>query len=313
MLKRGDGIVLACASLIENPLRTALTLLGIAIGVTAVILVVSIIQGLDRYIANTIGNLGPSVFVVSRFAISKDKDYWDRAWRRNPELRMDDAEALRRRATLVDKVGVTRQTRSRARHGSTTISDVSLKGISGDVLEIEPYEIEQGRGFAPAEHQRAARVCIIGYDVAQQLFPDADPLGKDIQLLRRHFRVVGVGKKKGSAFGQSQDIYALMPLETLQKLRGNRGWLNFSLHVRSPERMAEAIDEARTIMRTRQHVPWNEEDTFGIITSEGVMDFWRDLTQMIFRVAIFVVSISLVVGCIVIMNIMLLSVVERTR
>lgn len=313
MLSRIDGVRIAMASLIENPLRTVLTLLGIAIGVTAVILVVSIIQGLDHYVARTIGNLGPSVFVVSRFEISTDPQYFERAWRRNPRLTMADAEAIRRRATSIDKLGVTQQNNRAVRAGSQTLNDINIRGVTLEIPEIEELDLSAGRLFVSAEHRGAARRVILGDEVASKLFPNSDPLGQRVQVFNRSFTVTGVAKRKGSSFGQSQDAFVIIPLETFQKIRGPRGRINFTIKVPDPTGLDKAIDDVRGILRSRQHTDFQEEDKFGIITSAGVMTFWRNLTEMIFNVAIFVVSISLVVGGIVIMNIMLLTVVERTR
>lgn len=308
-----DGLRIATSSLIENPLRTALTLLGITMGVTAVIFVVSVIEGLNGYIADTMGNLGPSVFLVTKFGIIKDKDAWDKAVRHNKDLKIDDAETIRRQCPLAEKVGIHLRSRSTVKYGGSSVSDVTIRGVSVEVLEIEPFKVEQGRGFTPMDEQRAATVCFIGTDVADNLFPRMDPVGRKVNLFGRPFTVIGVAAKKGSALGNSQDNFAMIPFTTFTKIHGAHGSIWITVKSRDPERVDATTDEVRAILRARHHLPYKEEDDFGIITSDAIMKVWQDMTQMIFRVAIFVVSISLVVGGIVIMNIMLLTVVERTR
>lgn len=312
-MRRLDGIDLAFHSLIENPLRTFLTLLGISIGVTAVILVVSIIQGLNGYVSNTVSGLGPSVFIVEKFGIIKGREDWIRARRRNRDVTVAEAEAIRRQATLIDKVGIKRFSGTGARFESVMVSDVQVQGITPECLEIEPFDLVLGRHFTAPENDGAARVCFIGADVAENLFTGKDPIGRTITIMNSRFRVIGVAERLGSMFGRSRDNYVVVPYKTLQKIRGGRGSVSIFLRAKAGVDLEEAIDEARSIMRTRRHLGYSEDDTFGIVTSSGVMDFWRDLTEKIFNIAIFVVSISLVVGGIVIMNIMLLSVVERTR
>ena len=308
-----DGIHIAIASLIENPLRTFLTLLGITIGVTAVIFVVSVIEGLNGYIGETIGDLGPNVFVVQKFGIIKDHKEWEKARQRNKDLNMADAAAIRRQASLVSKVAPVSGTRSVVKYGANSVNDIMVNGVSAEALEIKPYKIEQGRNFMPTELSRAVPLVFLGYNVADQLFGRNNPIGRTVKVLERSFTVIGVAEKKGSTFGMPQDNYVLIPITLLHKIHGAHRSIEISCMARDPKRLEEAVDEVRALMRARHHLAFRDDDDFGILTSEGIMQVWRDLTQMIFRVAIFVVSISLVVGGIVIMNIMLLSVVERTR
>lgn len=308
-----DGLRIALATLIENPLRTFLTLLGIAMGVTAVIFVISVIEGLNGYVANTVDDLGPQVLVVDKFGVIKGRDNWLKAARRNKDLTVADADALRRQMTLAEKVAATYNHRGTVRRGSESVSDVRVRAVSSEALDIEPYQVAAGRVFSYFEANHAAAVCFIGHDIARGLFGNLDPIGQKVRLWGRGFRVTGVAEKKGSVFGQSRDNFVLIPFSTFKKVHGARGSINISIKVRDPARMAEAADEIRSIMRARHHLSYKDDDDFGIISAKGLLDFWKSLTEMIFRVAIFIVSISLVVGGIVIMNIMLLTVVERTR
>ncbi len=312
-MRRTDGIRLASRSLIENPLRTFLTLLGISIGVTAVILVVSIIQGLNSYVGNAVSVLGPNVFVFDKYGIVKGREAWIRARRRNKNLTVQDVEAIRRQATLVDQVAAKKWWGTALKFGSITLNDVDVQAVTPEGLEIESFDLMSGRYFTPQENDSGVRVCFLGYDVAQGLFPGLDPIGRTITALRSRFRVIGVAERKGSVFGRSRDNYIVVPFQTYIKLRGMRGSIQIQVRAREGVNVEAALDETRSILRTRRHLRFEEDDNFGVFTASGVMDFWRDLTEKIFNIAIFVVSISLVVGGIVIMNIMLLSVVERTR
>lgn len=312
-MKRSDGIRIAVFSLLENPLRSFLTLLGIAIGVTAVIFVVSVIEGLNGYVAEALDDLGPDVMVIDKYGIIKGREGWLKARRRNKDIRVEDAEAIRRQARTVSAVSVARWSGTTIKHGASSIANVPTRGVSVEALEIEPFHVSAGRPFAPHEVEHAQRVCFLGYDVADQLFGSLDPLAKDVTLFSRKFHVIGVAEQKGSLFGHSQDNYILIPLTVYEKMFGTWGSVNISVKAVDPKRMEQTVDEVRGILRARRGLRLDEEDNFGIITSDGVMGFWHDLTKMIFRVAVFVVSVSLVVGGIVIMNIMLLTVVERTR
>jgi putative ABC transport system permease protein len=226
---------------------------------------------------------------------------------------MADAEAIRKLATLVGKVAPASGARSVVKYGANSVKDITVMGVSAEALEIKPYKIEQGRNFTATELNRAVPMVFLGFNVADQLFGRSNPIGRTVKVLERSFTVIGVAEKKGSTFGQSQDNYVLIPITLLHKIHGAHRSIDISCMARDPKRLDEAVDEVRALMRARHHLAFKDEDDFGILTSEGIMQVWRDLTQMIFRVAIFVVSISLVVGGIVIMNIMLLSVVERTR
>jgi putative ABC transport system permease protein len=312
-MRRADGVRLAVHSLVENPLRTFLTLLGISIGVTAVILVVSIIQGLNGYVSNAVSGLGPNVFIIEKYGIIKGREAWILARRRNQNVTVEEAEAIRRQATTIDLVATKRWSGTTVKFGRESLSDVQVQGIAPEGLEVEPFEMELGRHFTPQENDSASRVCFLGYDVAQNLFAGMDPIGETVSALDSRFRVIGVAERKGSLFGRSRDNFIVIPFKTFLKLRGQRSSIQIYIRAAPGVEVTTAIDEARTILRTRRHLDYNEADDFGLITSSGVMDFWRDLTEKIFNIAIFVVSISLVVGGIVIMNIMLLSVVERTR
>ncbi|HNY27179.1 MAG TPA: ABC transporter permease, partial [Candidatus Sumerlaeota bacterium] len=225
----------------------------------------------------------------------------------------EDGEAIHRKAHLIKRVGLSREHGAMVRFRSERISDVNVRGITADVQEIESLEIAEGRTLVPAETETASYACVLGYEVAQQLFFPLDPVGRRVQIWGRSFRVVGVAAKRGSTFGQSRDVFILIPLTNFEKIHGDHGRVTIVAQAVSPARLDDAVEEVRSIMRIRHQLKPSDDDNFGILTSAGVMGIWRSLTSMIFGVAVFVVSISLVVGGIVIMNIMLLTVVERTR
>ncbi|MBI4482876.1 MAG: ABC transporter permease [Acidobacteria bacterium] len=308
-----EAAKVALESLRANKLRSFLTLLGIIIGITAIIAVISIINGLNLYIAEKVANLGSNVFVVQKFGIITSHDQWMDAVKRNKDLKLEDARAIQDRCRNCEAVGVEVHTYEDVKYGNQTVEEVGIGGITANILPLENYEVDLGRALSEFDVDHARYVAFMGADVGENLFPHTDPLGKQVRIGRTKFTIVGLGKKRGSVFGQSRDNYAKIPLSTFQKIYGSRRSVNITVKARSQQVMDEAEDEARVILRARHHLRYNAEDDFGIVSSQGINDLWKDLTEKIFVVAIFVVGISLVVGGIVIMNIMLVSVIERTR
>ena len=309
----GDAVWVALANLRANPLRSALTLLGIVIGIAAIIAVASVIQGLNGYIETRIANFGKDVFVITRVGIITNRTQLAKAVRRNPRLTTADTRAIRERCRACADVGSETHAPADVRAGSQEALDVDVGGITPNIIEMEPYEVATGRNVTDAEVASAARTAFIGTDIADTLFGRLDPIGKTLRLDGVPFRVVGMAKKRGSVFGFSRDKFVKVPISTHRKLFGSRRSVNISVRAVSGEKLEEAVDEARMVLRARHKLPYAEEDDFGMITAEGVNLLWISLTSVIFTVALFVVGISLVVGGIVIMNIMLVSVIERTR
>ncbi|MEW6745807.1 MAG: ABC transporter permease [Planctomycetota bacterium] len=303
----------ACWSLLANPLRSFLTLLGIIIGITAIIAVISIINGLDIYVEENLSDLGPGVFVVQRFGLITNREEFLEAIRRNKDLKLQDARAIRDRASLAEVVAYEAHARTDVKFRDQTVEEVDIGGISPEILEIEPYDVESGRILTRSELERAAASAFIGDEVAQKLFGDIDPIGRAVKIRGRSFEVVGVAVKRGSVFGFSRDNFVKIPYTTFTKLYGSRGSLNISVKAPTLALQDETVDQVRAVLRARHHLKYEDKDDFGILTSEGLNSLWEDLTKIIFRVAVFVVGLSLVVGGIVIMNIMLVSVIERTR
>ncbi|MEK6287326.1 MAG: ABC transporter permease [Acidobacteriota bacterium] len=307
-----DYAGVAIDSLRANKLRSFLTLLGIIIGITSIISVISIIQGLDQYWKQKVSNFGPNTFVITQFPITTNLDKFYEMMRRNPDVRADAADAIRRSCSACELVGVETIRQVNVRHGKQSLEQIGMSGITPNIVDIEGFGVETGRALQDWDEEHSRFVAFIGADVAEKLFLGVDPLGKTIQIDDHSYTVVGVAEKKGSVFGFSRDNFAKIPLSTFQKIYGSRRTVNISIRGREGQ-MQQAQDQSRLVMRTLHHLAYHEDDDFGLITSEGVNELFNNLTSVIFSVSLFVVGISLVVGGIVIMNIMLVSVVERTR
>jgi putative ABC transport system permease protein len=296
-----------------------LTLLGMFIGVTAVVLVVSLIQGFNTYIDEKIAGIGSKSFTIQRFTFDdfKDTDSIAAATRRNKDLTMEDFEYLRERTTLIDKLGAkARSTRSEVKRGARIIQDVPVTGATPNVADIENTEIADGRFFTESENDAAMRVAFIGADVASNIFPTGTVLGQEIMIAGLPYRVIGVAVAEGTVFGIPQDNFVNIPLKTYANNFGGlirERSLYFMATSKSDKLFDDTVDEARFLMRVRRHLGANEKDNFGIVTPDAITGIRDRIFGPIFIVAIAVPSIALVVGGIVIMNIMLVSVTERTK
>jgi putative ABC transport system permease protein len=308
-----EAVRAALWTLRANPLRSFLTLLGIIIGITAIVAVISVIEGLDLYVEQNLSNLGSGVFVVSRFGIITNHDEFLEAIRRNRDLDLEDVEAIRERAPFAEVVAAEIHTSAEIRRGDRSVQDIDVGGIHAEILEIEPYEIAAGRPISHGEIERTAAVVFLGYGVADELFGLTDPIGKKVKIRGRSLEVVGTAQKRGSVFGQSRDNFVKIPITTFRKMWGLHRSVNISVKARDPALLDATMDQVRVVLRSRHHLDYDEKDDFGIVSAEGINQVWDDLTRILFNVAIFVVGLSLVVGGIVIMNIMLVSVLERTR
>jgi putative ABC transport system permease protein len=316
-----ETLKLAIAAIWAHKLRSALTLLGMIIGVTAFVVVVSLIQGFNKYIDEKIAGIGSKSFTVQRFNFEdfKDLDSIAAAQRRNKELTLDDYEYLRARATLIDKIGAkARAQRSMVKRDAKLVEDVPVDGAMPIVSEIDNVEVEEGRYFSQAENDSAMRVAYIGMDVATALFPAGTEtaLGQEISVAGLPYRVIGVATAKGTVFGVPQDNFITLPLKTYGNNFGgftrNR-LLYFVATSRTDDSFSDAVEEARFLLRTRRKLKQDEKDNFGIVTPDAITGFRDRLLGPTYLVAVAVPAIALVVGAIVIMNIMLVSVTERTK
>ena len=291
------------------------------IGVTAFVVVVSLIQGFNKYIDEKIAGIGSKSFTVQRFNFEdfKDLDSIAAAQRRNKELTLADYEYLRERASLIDKIGAkARPQRSMIKRETKLVEDVSVDGAMPIVSEIENVEPEYGRYFTQAENDGAMRVAYIGMDVANALFPAGaeTALNEEINVAGLPYRVIGVATAKGTVFGVPQDSFVTLPLKTYGNNFGgftrNR-LLYFVATSRNDDSFSDAVEEARFLLRTRRKLKADEKDNFGIVTPDAITGFRDRLLGPTYLVAVAVPAIALLVGAIVIMNIMLVSVTERTK
>ena len=320
-MKLLETLKLAVAAIWAHKLRSALTLLGMIIGVTAFVVVVSLIQGFNKYIDEKIAGIGSKSFTVQRFNFEdfKDLDSIAAAQRRNKELTLDDYEYLRERSVLIDKIGArARPNRSLVKRGTQIAEDVPVDGAMPVVAEINNVEAAEGRYFTDTENDSAMRVAFIGMDVANALFPagTSTAINQEINVGGLPYRVIGIAEAKGTVFGIPQDNFITLPLKTYGNnfggFTGSRG-LFFAATAKDDDSFSDAVDEARFLLRTRRRLKADEKDNFGIVTPDAITGFRDRLLGPTFLVAIAVPGIALLVGGIVIMNIMLVSVTERTK
>ncbi|MGZ9219598.1 MAG: ABC transporter permease [Candidatus Binatia bacterium] len=310
-----EALKLAVSAILGHKLRSFLTLLGVIFGVATVIVVVSLVEGFNSYVDEKIADIGTNAFAVRKFSIDdfSSVEALNAARRRNKDIRLDDVEALRARGGAIGDVGAKADALGQVKYGATTLSRIHISATTANMADIDRLEAESGRYFNKGEDEARRPVCFLGADVAEKLFPTSDPLGQTIRIDGRTFEVIGVGKPLGSVFGQSRDKYVAVPLSTFLALYGSRRSLSVSVISTSEDSYQDAIDEARVVMRIRRRLAPGEKDNFGIITPSAINELRDKIFGTIQVAAIGVTSISLVVGGIVIMNIMLVSVTERTK
>jgi putative ABC transport system permease protein len=311
-----EALKLAAAAILGHKLRSFLTLLGVIFGVATVIVVVSLVEGFNRYVDEKIADIGTNAFNIRKFSIEdfSSLEALNAARRRNKDITLDDLEALRLRAGgNIREVGAKVGRLGELKYGNTKLSRMSITATTANMADIDRVEAEVGRYFNNGEDDARRNVCFIGSDVAEKLFPTSSPIGETIRIDGHAFTVIGVGKPLGSVFGQSRDKYVTVPLTTFLAIYGSRRSLGLSVTSTSEATYLDAIDEARVVMRARRKLAPSEKDNFGIITPSAINELRDKIFGTIQVAAIGVTSISLVVGGIVIMNIMLVSVTERTK
>jgi putative ABC transport system permease protein len=309
-----EAFWIALEALYTHKLRSFLTLLGVVIATTTLIVVMSVINGMNLYIANHIANLGVNTFIVTQYKWAQGYESWLKARRRNRPIRLEDYRFLQDYLQGYKTIGATADTEDRTAHyENQTIYDVNLTGATPSMIDIGQQKVDYGRYISESDFTHASPVAFVGRDLVDQFFPNVDPIGKEIRVSDHTFRVIGVAEKIGTTFGQSQDNFVIVPLTTFQRFYFSRPELNVSVQAWSSLQMIPLEDEARSLMRVRRHLSYHEDDNFGINASETIMGLWQRLTGTIFAVTIGVVAVFMVVGGIVIMNIMLASVTDRTH
>jgi putative ABC transport system permease protein len=307
-----ESVGIALGGIRANKLRSFLTLLGIIIGVASVIAVVSFVEGLNRFVTQKLLNAGANVFVIDKWGFITSQEAFDEA-NKNPDVTLDDADALRRGMRHATMVVAEAGAAEPVRYRNKVMKGVPVNGRSDGYDVVDDIAIERGRHLTELDDTERRPVAVLGPEVASELFGSLEPLGRTIRLDRYEFEVVGVTLAKGKIFGQSQDRFVTVPIQTFQKYWQERGSFQLAVKTVDQASLEVAQQEARNILRARRHQRPGQRDKFGITTSETWLQLYRTLTGGIFVVSIGVAAISLIVGGIVIMNIMLVSVTERTR
>jgi len=309
-----DAVRVALSSVWANKLRSIMMVAGNVVAVTSIIAVVSLIRGMDTYVADAIiGEVGAGTFRVERVGFITDEEESERAWRRNPIVTLADLRAIETYSDRIASVMAEAGGPANLTFAENTIENTRIRGVSADYAEFSGYTPAMGRIPTRQEVQRARQVALLGWNTAENLFKGRNPIDQTIRIQQMHFRVVGVAEKKGSVFGNSQDEFVVVPLGAFQKLFGSRRSLELTVKPVDPSVLTAAMDDARIALRVKRHLRPKDDDNFGMLTSDTLIDFWRNFSRGIFAVLLGVVSLSLVVGGIVIMNIMLMVVNERTR
>jgi len=310
----GEAISIALQSLRSNKLRSLLTVLGILIGVSSVIAVVAITEGLDGYMSERVLELGTKAFRLQRTPdIVMDHEAWQQMMRRK-RINLDDLQAMRKACTLCSEVGAQVDTGGSVKRGRTIQKNVRIVGITENVARIGSIrELAAGRHLVQQDVDQASLVAVIGTDLVEAFFGSMEPLGKEIDIDGHPLKVIGVAEKKGAVFGNSQDNFVWMPITTFQKFYGARRSIDIQAEAQSMAVFEAAQDQMRVGMRARRHLTYQKPDDFAIETGESIMELWQTMTRGIYVVTFVVTAISLLVGGIVVMNIMLVSVTERIK
>jgi len=308
-----ESALIALSSIWANKLRSFLTVLGNIVAVTSIIAVVSLVQGMNEYVAEAIiSDVGADNFTIQRMPIVRSAEDEERV-RNNPRITLADLDAVRRYRDNIFAVAAQAQANGTVAYGEQSLNNVTIQGVSRDYLFFSTFNAERGRLISQSEIDRNHPVVVLGWEVADKVFGQRDPLDRIVKIRGVHFRVIGVSEKKGSVFGQSQDEFAVVPLGSFYKLFGSRPGLQLIVKPRTPEVVQAAMDEATLALRIERRLRPKERDNFGMFTSDTLLGLYRSATAGLFAVLIGVVALSLVVGGIVIMNIMLMVVSERTR
>ena len=309
-----EAFSVAAGSLASSKLRSFLTLLGIILATATLIVVMSMVHGMDVYIATEVSDMGTDGFRIQRIPLLSDFDpkKYIELEKRNPKLTLEEYDFLKSHSTLVREIGVEAGRNVKVRYRDQDVNSVDLMGATPSVAVISNIQTENGRFFTDIDDQRHLNVAFIGSDIRDKFFLGRDPVGQIITLDGRPFEVIGAARKRGSVFGNSRDNYVAIPISTFLKTFGARPDLAFSALALDHARLQEAQDEARVLMRAWRRLRPNQEDNFGLLASDSLVALWDRLTGVLATMAVGIVSVFMVVGGVVVMNIMLAVVTERT-
>jgi putative ABC transport system permease protein len=311
-----QGMNIALRALRENKLRTFLTLLGNIVGTMSVIAVVSLIGGIDDYVKEEVAGEGSNVFSIQRFNFFEaitDLDAFLEALARNPIIRLDDVDYIKDRLESASYVAAAADNQAQVSYRDEWADRISIRGRSEEYPMIEDAPLYAGRHISRLEDQRSANVAVLGWEVHTRLFPGGDALGARIKIGRKHFTVIGVVENLGTVLGESRNRFVYIPINTFLKTYGARTSIEIKVKASDITLLDQAVDEATMAMRIRHRLRPSEDDDFSIVTSENLISLWERISTSIFNALIFIVSIALVVGGVVLMNVMLVSVTERTK
>jgi putative ABC transport system permease protein len=309
-----EAFKLALQSLWANKMRSILTLIGVIMGVASVIMVITMVQGANRYVSTKLSGYGADVFTITRMSsvIFTPEEYFK--FQKRKILRMDDYEAIREGCTECSEVGALLNKSTNVVVNGKSSNNTGVRGYTWTMLSLNNVDIAVGRGFTPADDEHATKNVIVGYDIVDNLLPEGDPIGKEIRVDGIPYTIIGVGDRQGKTLGQSQDNWVAIPITTYQQIYGYNDSVDIYARAGGDAQVMErAKDQARVIMRSRRHNAPGQPDDFELETNDTFLDIWKQISSLFAAVVLGLASIALVVGGVVIMNIMLVSVTERTR
>jgi len=313
MMQTADLPREAVQAMRANRLRSFLTLLGIIIGVATLVGVVSVISGLNVWVQDKVIQLSPDVYIVQKFGIIRSREEFLDALKRK-DISYEDyyrvAGILRKAESTAAQVG----TQSAVKRGSRRLPDIRVQGTTANYGALMNFNIEGGRYFVDGEDKSAQAVTVVGWDVKDELFPHQDPIGHTVLVGGVPYRVIGLLAKQGRTLGQNNDATVIIPIQSWRRQFGARDSVDIVVRARGGVPGVEAsVDEIRAVMRALRHTDFRAPDPFGVVTAESLQQLWRQISAAAFILSLLIASVSLGVGGIVIMNIMLVAVVERTR
>ena len=314
MVGLGDNFRIAGAAIYSNKLRAILTILGLTMGVATLMTVMTLVQGANVYVERKIANLGTNVFRLAKTPFTLVDFTVVAQALKNKDIHLADYKAVSELCRACEEVGASASSTLSVQYGNKQVDDTSIIGYTPNMVDIDTRTVNLGRYFTPGEDSHAQYVCLIGASLVDQFFSSVDPIGRTIRTGSLEFKVIGTYEKLGSVLGQDQDNFVIIPLTTFLKVRGTRTSLTLEIKASGGEKNFNAAqDEVRVIMRTRRHDLPAKDDSFFVGTSQSYISLWQSISGSFFAVFVMVSSISAVVGGIVIMNVMLVSVAQRTH
>ena len=307
-----ETLKLASSALWVNKLRTFLTLLGLVIGIASVIGIISLLEGMTTRINQLFEEQGTTTIFVTRFGIITSEEEFLRAIKRK-RLSIEDAKAIKKGCPLAQEVGLEVNDHLLVKSGNENLFNVAVFGNTANSILMRDLEVAEGRFISESDDEHRQNVVVIGQELKNKFFPLGNALGKQISIQGIRFTVIGVGEEKGSVFGENMDRYCRIPANTMLKMIGRRQDLDITIKVASESQLDAAMDEIRTVLRARRGVKYHDPDDFALLTSEMMMNFFSSFTSNARIIAFSIPAISIVVAGIVVMNIMMVSVTERTR